>query len=280
RTLHRNNFDCQYCSTDLKNTFSYITSLPLSSNSIGLSLSETDRTRYSHLLNHTYEEIGECDHLLMDNNHSKTYRLFETKSTIHSILINLIETLFTNFLHSDIYLSELIEQYTRLLHIFYGHFIPFILQNLNCLFDITIDKCLNSSLDILATIFQIACSCQSNEENCFLCIELTNNHNTNLNINIQNCTLLFADEIQRVRLHYSNLERRLNNKSSKSEYSSTNTGINKKFDLDHSIIHELIEYLCSHVEEITDLLKNRSSDNKNLIIFFNLVQMHRSTRRT
>jgi hypothetical protein len=147
-------------------------------NSIGLSSIENDRTRYFHLLNHTYEEIGECGHLLMDNNHSETYRLFETKSIIHSILINLIETLFTNFLHSDTYLSELIEQYSRFLHIFYGHFIPFMLQNLNCLFDLTIDKCLNSSLDILATIFQIACSGQSNEQHCLLCDELTNNNNT------------------------------------------------------------------------------------------------------
>jgi len=117
----------------------------------------------------------------MNNNHSETYRLFETKSLIHSILINLIETLFTNFLHSDTYLSELIEQYSRFLHIFYGHFIPFILQNLHCLFDIKIDKCLNSSFDILATIFQIACSCQSNEQDCLLCIELIHN-NTNLNL--------------------------------------------------------------------------------------------------
>ncbi|CAF2092165.1 unnamed protein product [Rotaria magnacalcarata] len=281
RTLHRNNFDCQYCSTDLKNTFNYITSLPLSLNSIGLPpTGENDRTRYFHLLNHTYEEIGECGNLFMDNNQSKTYRLFETKSTIHSMLINLIETLFTNFLHSDSYLSELIEQYSRFLHIFYGHFVPFILKNMNCLFDTTIDKCLNSSLDILATIFQIACSCQSNEENCSLCSESNNNTNLNLNLNIQNCTLLFADEIQRVRLHYSSLERRLNNKNLTSEYSSTNTGINKKFELDPSIIHDLIEYSCSHAEEINDLLKSRSTDNKTSIVFLNLVQMYRSTART
>jgi hypothetical protein len=57
----------------------------------------------------------------MDNNHSETYRLFETKSLIHSILINLIETLFTNFLHSDTYLSELIEQYSRFMDILF-HF--------------------------------------------------------------------------------------------------------------------------------------------------------------
>jgi hypothetical protein len=180
----------------------------------------------------------------MNNNQSEIYRLFETKSTIHSILINLIEILFTNFLHSDTYLSELIEQYSRILHIFYGHFIPFILQNINCLFDITIEKCLISSFDILSTIFQIACSSQFNEQHCLLCNELIHN-NSNLNLvsfflnnnktshfislknkqNIQNCTLLFADEIQRVRLHYTSLERRLNNKNLTSEYSSTDTVI-------------------------------------------------------
>jgi hypothetical protein len=154
----------------------------LSSNSNEFLTNENDQTRYFHLLNHTYEEIGECGHLLMDNNHSETYRLFETKSLIHSILINFIEIIFTNFLHSDTYLSELIEQYSRFLHIFYGHFIPFIFKNFNCLFDINIDKCLNSSLDILATIFQIACSCQSNEQYCLLCSELINNNNTNLNL--------------------------------------------------------------------------------------------------
>jgi hypothetical protein len=183
RTLPRNHFDCHHCSTDHEKIFNYLTSVPLSINSIGLLINETDRTRYFHLLNHTYEEIGECGHLLMDNNHSETYRLFETKSLIHSILINLIETLFTNFLHSDTYLSELIEQYSRFLHIFYGHFIPFLLKNLNCLFDIHIEKCLNSSLDTLATIFQIACSCQTNEQHCLLCMELINNNNqTNLNL--------------------------------------------------------------------------------------------------
>lgn len=183
RTLLRTGHDCQYCATDLNSTFSYITSLPLSSDSIGLSLRiENDQTRYFHLLNHTYEEIGECGHLLMDNNQSKTYRLFETKSTIHPVLINLIETLFTNFIHSDTYLSELIEEHLRLLHIFYGHFIPFIIKNMNCLLDITMDKCLNSSLDILAAIFQIACSCQSNEESCSLCNELKTNNNANHNL--------------------------------------------------------------------------------------------------
>ena len=157
--------------------FTYLTSLSLNPNE--LYLNDNDRTRYFHLLNHTYEEIGECGHLLMDNNHSETYRLFETKSQIHSTLINLIEILFNNFLHSDTYLSELIEQYSRFLHIFYGHFIPFIFENLNCLFDIQIDQYLKSSLDILATIFQIACSSPSNEQCCLLCIE-TIDKNTNL----------------------------------------------------------------------------------------------------
>ena len=116
----------------------------------------------------------------MDNSHSETYRLFETKSIIHSMLINLIEILFANFLHGDTYLGELIEQHSRFLHVFYGHFIPFIFKNLNCLFDITVDTCLSSSLDILATIFQIACSCPANDQRCLLCIESVKN-DANLN---------------------------------------------------------------------------------------------------
>ncbi len=184
-------------------------------------MNENDRTRYIHLLNHTYEEIGnESDHLLINNNHNETYRLLETKSIIHSVLINLIELLFTNLIHSDTYLSELIEQYPQFFHIFYAHFIPFVFQNFNCLFDIPIDKCLNSSFDILAMIFQHAC-CQPNEQTCSLCIELLTNKN--FNFHIQNSTLLFADEIQRVRLYYSNLEHSLTNKNLSSEYSSTNT---------------------------------------------------------
>jgi hypothetical protein len=161
--------------------FTYLTSLSSSSISNEFVSIETDRTRYFHLLNHTYEEIGECGHLLMNNNHSETYRLFETKAIIHSTLINLIEILFNNFLHSDTYLSELIEQYSRLLHIFYGHCVPFLLKNLTCLFDMTIDKCLNSSLDILATIFHIACSSPINEQPCLLCVDKSN-HDNNLTI--------------------------------------------------------------------------------------------------
>ena len=184
-------------------------------------MNEHDRSRYIHLLNHTYEEIGsELSHLLMANNPNETYRLFETKSIIHSTLLNLIEVLFTNLVHSDTYLSELIEQYSQFFHLFYAHFIPFIFRNMNCLFDISIDKSLNSSLDILAMIFQLAC-CQQNERECSSCIELLNNENSNAII--QNCTFLFGDEIQRVRLYYTNLERCLNNKNLLSEYSSTNT---------------------------------------------------------
>ena len=184
-------------------------------------LNENTRTHYIHLLNHTYEEIdNELGHLLLDNNHNETYRLLETKSIIHSVLINLIEILFTNLLHHDTYLSELIEQYSQMFHIFYAHFIPFIFQNLNCLFDISMEKCLNSSLNILAMIFQIAC-CQQNEQQCSLCIEVLNNKHSN--VHIQNCTLLFADEIQRVRLFYSNLQRCLYDKNLSSEYSSTTT---------------------------------------------------------
>ena len=119
----------------------------------------------------------------MENNQSEAYRLFETKSSIHSILINSIEYLFTNFLQSDTYLSELIEQNSSLTHVFYGHFIPFIFQNLHCLFHINIDKCLSSSLEILATIFHIACSSStSNEQHCSLCNELLRNPKINLNL--------------------------------------------------------------------------------------------------
>jgi hypothetical protein len=47
------------------------------------------------------------------------------------------------------------------------------------IFDISIDRCLNSSLDILKMIFQIAC-CQENERECSLCMELFNKENLNL----------------------------------------------------------------------------------------------------
>ena len=181
RTLRSNYFDCQYCSSDREKFFSYLTSLPIVSTSTRFSSMEEDRIRYFHLLNHTYEEISECGHLLMDNNHSETYRLFETKSIVHSTLINLIETLFNNILHSDTYLSELIEQHSRLLHIFYGHFIPFLLQNLHCLLNIFIEPALKSSFEILSTIFHIACANQSNERRCSLCLVTTNNE-TNLNL--------------------------------------------------------------------------------------------------
>ncbi len=62
---------------------------------------------------------------------------------------------------------------------FYGHLIPFMFRNFHCLFDITIDRCLNSSLDILEMIFQIAC-CQENERECLLCMELFSKENLNL----------------------------------------------------------------------------------------------------
>jgi len=185
-------------------TFNYLTLTPSNENT---------RSSYIHLLNHTYEEIDR-------KNSNENYRLFETKSIIHSVLINLIENLFINLIHNEIYLSELIKEYPRIFHVFYAHLIPFIFRNFHCLFDITIDRCLNSSLDILAMIFQIACS-QENERECSLCMELFNKEN--FNFNIQNCTLIFADEIQRVRLYYSNLKRCLINRNLVSEYSSTNT---------------------------------------------------------
>lgn len=149
---------------------------------------EEDRMKYFHLLNHTYEEIGESGHLLLDNNHSETYRLFETKSIIHSILINLIEILFNNFLHSDTYLSELIEQHPRLLHIFYGHLIPFLFKHLDCLFDQIIEPSVKSSFEILATIFHIACANgQSSERICSLCLDSKTNNETQMNL-VRNST--------------------------------------------------------------------------------------------
>lgn len=156
--------------------FTYISNLPLSPYVNQSMLTDQDRIRYFHLLNHTYEEIGECGQLLMDNNQCETYRLFETKTHIHSILISFIENLFTNFLHNDNYLSEFIEQYPQVLHVFYGHFIPFLLANVHCLFDVHVEKSLKSSCEILATIFQIACSTTINEQNCLLCVEPMNSN--------------------------------------------------------------------------------------------------------
>ncbi|CAF0888901.1 unnamed protein product [Rotaria sordida] len=265
---------CHYCSLSTSNEkiiFNYLTSLPLSNVDAYLLY---DRTQYIHLLNHTYEEIdGELGTLLMNNNYNETYRLFETKSMINSLLMKLIEILFTNFINNDTFMSELMEQYTQIFHQYYAHFIPFIFQNFDCLFDISIDKCLNSSLNIVAMIFQIAC-CQQYEQECSLCIELLNKKNSNSNI--QNCTLLFADEIQRVRSYYSNLEQCLNNKNLSSEYSSTDTGIDKKFELDDSIYHNLFEYSCLHADEIIEHLKNQSSDTYTLSIFLSLVEIYRS----
>jgi hypothetical protein len=192
---------CHYCSLSM---FNYLTS-PL--------FNEIKRMQYIHLLNHTYEEIG-------TDNPNETYRLFQTKSIIHSIFINLIENLFTNLIQNDLYLSQLMQEYKEIFHGFYAHFIPFIFRNIHCLLDVSIEKCLNSSLEILAMIFQIAC-CQENEGKCSLCTELVNNEN--FNVNISNCALVFADEIQRVKLYYSNLEQCLKNQNLLSEYSSTNT---------------------------------------------------------
>jgi len=196
---------CQYCSLSI---FNY---LPLPS-SIS---NENNRSQYIHLLNHTYEEI---ENKIVN----ETCRLFETKSVIHSALINLIENLFTKLIHDESYLSELMKEHTQIFHMFYAHFIPFIFRNLHCLFDLSIDKCLNSSLDMIAMIFQVACSQQNDQgQGCSLCIELLNNET--LDYNIQKCTLVFADEIQRVQLFYSNLERCLKNQNLVSAYSSTNT---------------------------------------------------------
>ena len=198
--------------------FNYLASSPLNDTN---ELSLKDRSHYIHLLNHTYEEIdGELSHLLINNNYNQTHRLFETKSAINSFFMILIETLFTSLIRNDIYFGELMGHHTQIFHQFYAHFIPFILQKFNCLFDISFDKILNSSFDILAMIFRIAC-CQQHEQECSLCVELLNDRN--YKSNIRNCTLLFADEIQYARMHYINLERCLKNKNLSPKYSSTNT---------------------------------------------------------
>lgn len=156
-----------------------------------------------------------------------------------------------------------------LYHLFFCHFIPFIFQNYNCLFDITMDKCLNSSFDILAMIFQIGC-CQQNQIDCLLCLDLFNKDNYNMNV--EKCTFIFSDEIQRIRLYYSNIENYLINKNDQSEYSSTNTvnlsfffcqysrfsysisfyfkGIDRIFELDKSIYSNLIEFCYLHNDEV------------------------------
>ena len=198
---------------NLSHTCQYCSPVPLF-NYLPLSLSnENHRLDYIHLLNHTYEEIEK-------KVPSETYRLFETKAAIHSVLVKLIENLFTNPIHDETYLSELIKEHRQIFHMFYGHFIPFILRNLHCLLDISMEKCLNGSLEIVAMIFHIAC-CQPMEQGCSLCIELFKNEN--IDSKIQNCTIIFPEEIQRVRVFYSNLERCLKNETLISVYSSTNT---------------------------------------------------------
>ncbi|UJR23498.1 hypothetical protein I4U23_026496 [Adineta vaga] len=279
---HKNTLrsSCQYCSiptSDDKFIFHHLTTSPFINSSEILS-KENDQNGYIHLLNHTYEEIGnDFNHYLINNNPNETYRLFETKSILHTILINLIETLFTNVLHNDTYLSELIEQNSQYFHIFYAHFLPFLFQNFHCLYDIPLDKCLISSMNILAMIFQRAC-CLQHDFKCSLCNELF--QNSNVNFNQQNTNFLFADEIQRIRLHYETLQRTLHANNSSSEYSSTNTGIDQRFQLDNSIYHNLFDYTYSHADEILKSLKIQSTDNKTLPLFLNLMQMYRSSRRT
>ncbi|CAF1468637.1 unnamed protein product, partial [Adineta ricciae] len=268
---------CHYCSTPASNgsvIFQHLTTPPFDTTNRYLS-NENDHNGYIHLLNHTYEEIGgDFNHLLMNNNPNETYRLFETKSIIHSVLISLIETLFTNLLHSDTYLSELMEQNSRYFHIFYAHFLPFLFENFYCLYDIPMDKCLNSSLDILAMIFQRAC-CLQQDSQCLLCNDLYADQTSSFNQ--QNTAFLFADEIQRIRLCYTNLERTLHKGNSSSEYSSTTTGIDEKFQLDNTIFHQLFDYTYSHADEIVKYLKTQSTDNQIVPLFVNLMQMYRST---
>jgi len=194
---------CHYYSLSV---FNY---LPKSSNNDCHSMDD-----YTHLLNHTYEEIGNV-------NLDETYRLFETKLSIQIIVNQLIEYVFTNLLHNEIFLTELIREYHEMTHGFYAHMIPFIIRNLNYLFEISLEKYLIHSLDSLAMIFQIACCEQNENPCCSLCKKMLNNEKYQLNK--QNCLIVFGDEIQRVRMFYLNLETSLKTNNFLSEYSSTNT---------------------------------------------------------
>lgn len=175
-------------------------------------INKINHFEYIHLLNHTYEDIE-------NNSLYENYRLFETKSSIHTILIQFIDYLFQNLIHYDLYLNELIKEYSEIFHIFYGHYIPFILQNISYLFDLSDNQSLHNSFDILANIFHIGCYQQQqlNKYQCVLCVDLIKNQN------LENCRLLFTDEIERVRLYYTNLESFIKKQNLLSEYSSTNT---------------------------------------------------------
>ena len=199
--------------------FRYLSSPPASS-SIVFPLDFTHRQRYCHLFTHSYEEIDRgYDLSSTSDDPNRTARLFQTKAMIQPGLLSLIEILFTDLRHIDTFLSESIEQYPRLLHVFYAHFIPFIIEHLHCLFDVPIDMSLTSSLRTLASIFAIACR-ESNEFSCSLCVESRTNAGDYLT---EQCSLLFADEIERVRFYYSTLEQCSASREFTSEYSSTNT---------------------------------------------------------
>jgi hypothetical protein len=64
---------------------------------------------------------------------------------------------------------------------FYTHFIWFMFRNFHCLYDNSIDPCLNNSLEILVTIFPIVCG-QRDEWDCSLRAILFNKENLNLTV--------------------------------------------------------------------------------------------------
>ncbi|CAF1028809.1 unnamed protein product, partial [Didymodactylos carnosus] len=261
-TANRLSSPCRYCSHTLslnneKKEFSF-NSFSLTSTS-----TEQENTRLFHLSNHTYEEIHDSRDLMLRN--SDTCRLYETKLLINVHLLTLIENIFVNsdefilkyFIGDESFIYEFF-------HLFYAHFIPFIIHSLNCLLDLQPNPCLESSFEIISILIQLGCYPTEGHFFCSLC-ENTSNDDTNMNI--QNCTLLFTDEIERIRLLYTNSQRRLINKlrmkHSNPDYFTTNKMSNEHhFELDRSVLKELIQFSCSHVEQIvngiqhTDLVFN------------------------
>jgi hypothetical protein len=208
RFLLRLGLPCHCCTSNKHDLFRYLST----DDAAALLGNDIDRKGYIHLIVQANDERIDADsHQLA--------RLFQSKSMIHAVLIKLIDVVFTDLCHSDTFLSELLEQYPRLMHVFYAHFLPWIIQHMHCLFDQPIDTCLNSSLDIVATMFAVACR-KSSPSFCSLCNEFDLHHCSRL---VEQCSFLFADEIQRIRSYYTNFERCSNNNEFTMTYSSMNT---------------------------------------------------------
>ena len=227
---------CHHCSAAAcrkTNVFKHLPPSPLSS-PMTFPFTSPDRTRSTHLLNDLYEEIAiGSDPLYIDNNPGIKARLAKTKSSIDSSLIHLIDALFTNLPQSNnTYLMELIAQQPRLLHIFYAHFLPFLLRNLHCLLDVPVDRCMSSSLDVLAMIFRVAC-CQHEGPPCSFCQDTMT---ADVEILVQNCSLVFGKEIQRVQMKYSTtMERCAKKKEETCAYASTDAAVRRN-SFSHSFV--------------------------------------------